>query len=796
MAVRPFLRRAAEAIVLLLALRVIGLPDPRMPEPTTDPSYQLALNWAFSHGLQFGRDIIFTFGPLGFLHVPRFDPSLQQLRVLFGLGFALVVALDLVALGRRLGTRGWMVPAVAPILFLCFEEPDARLFITCGLFTLLALGDVKAGPRGLLLANLALLAVIGLIKLTFLLLGGGLVLLAAVRELIEGRRRAAVTLPAVYVAAVVALWTLAGQAIAALPAFILGGMTIVATYTAAMALPGPMEEPLTFVLAAAILGVAVGLLEVRAAPVRALLHLAGLGAVLFLTFKNGFTRHMYHRETATVGLIGMTLLYAAALWPRAGWRTRGLLFLALAAALRCMLLTPQGAAYTRLLTAAGLRARYGANGWRLRELATNWAESRARWEEANRRLARAHAVPEGAGTIDVLSMGQFALLAHDVSWRPRPIFQPYQATSSYLQDLNAEALRLHGADTLLADIWSIDERFPMLDQGRSLLAILEQYDVEREPGEYLVLRRRMVPRALRLEPIATETVRRGQRLSIGRGGAVAVWATIDVRPSLLGRFAGFVFRLPPVYLDVELTSGDVGRYRLVPEMARSGFLLSPLVHEPNALADLMTAGRAERLSSFAVRSITVRIDKRLRHYFRKQVLVELSGIAFERGAAPAAFDPVSTSLLDRGTVAGVNDATWRTEGDVVHLDASGDDPFVVLPFVAPSPAGHRRTLVVDVDVPHDDTVTIFRRAPDENFDWDRAVRFQVARGHHRVSVPLGYDDVPVQVRVDPGTRAGAYAMRVAVADADGAAGEVVAAFADSASPAPAPAAITRGAAAR
>ena len=400
------------------------------------------------------------------------------------------------------------------------------------------------------------------------------------------------------------------------------------------------------------------------------------------------------------------------------------------------------------------------------------------------------------GTIDVLSMGQFVLLAHDVSWRPRPIFQPYQATSSYLQDLNAEALRLHGADTLLADIWSIDERFPMLDQGRSLLAILEQYDVEREPGEYLVLRRRMVPRALRLEPIATETVRRGQRLSIGRGGAVAVWATIDVRPSLLGRFAGFVFRLPPVYLDVELTSGDIGRYRLVPEMARSGFLLSPLVHEPNALADLMTAGRAERLSSFAVRSITVRIDKRLRHYFRKQVLVELSGIAFERGAAPAAFDPVSTSLLDRGTVAGVNDATWRTEGDVVHLDASGDDPFVVLPFVAPSPAGHRRTLVVDVDVPHDDTVTIFRRAPDENFDWDRAVRFQVARGHHRVSVPLGYDDVPVQVRVDPGTRAGAYAMRVGVADADGAAGEVVAAFADSASPAPAPAAITRGAAAR
>ncbi|MEO1784782.1 hypothetical protein V4762_06870 [Thermodesulfobium sp. 4217-1] len=35
-----------------------------------DPSWQFAMNYAFEHGLTFGKDIIFTFGPLGFLAAP------------------------------------------------------------------------------------------------------------------------------------------------------------------------------------------------------------------------------------------------------------------------------------------------------------------------------------------------------------------------------------------------------------------------------------------------------------------------------------------------------------------------------------------------------------------------------------------------------------------------------------------------------------------------------------------------------------------------------------------------------
>ena len=41
-----------------------------VPEGTPDPSWQLALNHAAEYGLTFGDEVIFTYGPLGFLRVP------------------------------------------------------------------------------------------------------------------------------------------------------------------------------------------------------------------------------------------------------------------------------------------------------------------------------------------------------------------------------------------------------------------------------------------------------------------------------------------------------------------------------------------------------------------------------------------------------------------------------------------------------------------------------------------------------------------------------------------------------
>src|SRR4051794_27622935 len=57
--------------VATLALALAAWPVPGMqPRAGLDPSWQIALHMAASDRLTYGRDVVFTYGPLGFLSIP------------------------------------------------------------------------------------------------------------------------------------------------------------------------------------------------------------------------------------------------------------------------------------------------------------------------------------------------------------------------------------------------------------------------------------------------------------------------------------------------------------------------------------------------------------------------------------------------------------------------------------------------------------------------------------------------------------------------------------------------------
>jgi hypothetical protein len=56
-----------------------------------------------------------------------------------------------------------------------------------------------------------------------------------------------------------------------------------------------------------------------------------------------------------------------------------------------------------------------------------------------------------------------------------------------------------------------------------------------------------------------------------------LWAAIDVELSLTGRLLKLLYKTPILSLEVFGEEGSLGSFRLVPGMARAGFLLSPFV---------------------------------------------------------------------------------------------------------------------------------------------------------------------------------------------------------------------------
>ena len=62
-----------------------------MPSSGLDPSWTQVQTHAFTHAWQFGTDIVFTYGPWGFLATTLYDPATYRLLI----GFWLVLALAL-----------------------------------------------------------------------------------------------------------------------------------------------------------------------------------------------------------------------------------------------------------------------------------------------------------------------------------------------------------------------------------------------------------------------------------------------------------------------------------------------------------------------------------------------------------------------------------------------------------------------------------------------------------------------------------------------------------------------------
>src|SRR3954447_442892 len=104
----------AAALVTLVSWLVKGAMEPRLD---LDGAWEIALRQGLHDGLQFGPDLLFTYGPLGFLREPLLVyPMTARLAFVYGLiiHFALCAAL-IWGLRRALGSL-WAAALVTVLL--------------------------------------------------------------------------------------------------------------------------------------------------------------------------------------------------------------------------------------------------------------------------------------------------------------------------------------------------------------------------------------------------------------------------------------------------------------------------------------------------------------------------------------------------------------------------------------------------------------------------------------------------------------------------------------------------------
>ena len=101
-------------LVASMAVAWLTLPMViRQVTPGLDPSWHYILNIAGTKGLKFGTDIVFTYGPLGFVcSAMNFGNNIAITAAVYIFAVLLLVFMLIGAL-RRFEGKGWIVPLIS-----------------------------------------------------------------------------------------------------------------------------------------------------------------------------------------------------------------------------------------------------------------------------------------------------------------------------------------------------------------------------------------------------------------------------------------------------------------------------------------------------------------------------------------------------------------------------------------------------------------------------------------------------------------------------------------------------------
>ena len=581
-----------------------------------DNAWAQALHIAFSRHWQFGQDIVFTYGPWGFLargYYPTTYPVSVIVWVMLSLvflcaGWRLACHLS----DNRLFSWLWLIGFTGVASIPVGNDFDVRLVAWVVLLLFLHFFVEK----GAFTATQAMLVVslgwLSLVKFTGLMESVLVVALIAVDNIFRHRRFPWIV--PLWAASLLGFWVMAGQHLSSFGPYLSNSWQITSGYTEAMMRTGRTEtwDVSGFLLLAVLLCTMTGGVAWARLRFWGALPLAGLGGTLFIVFKQGYVRQDRHEVAAVMSLLIISLACLALAGPAKGRKMRQALLLLAGSVLMA------SSVFGYWLPGNGLWTQW-AGTFKPSNLmgpvtGVFTGHLRSDYEKNLATIREEYPVPPMKGGADLYSCFQTILFAHGLPYQPRPVIQSYSAYTPELARLNAAHLQTdRAAGNLLFAIEPIDGRFPALDDGLSWPELLTRYDLRGTSdalGTYLFLSRSAAPREYHLTPLQDTSARWGEPVTPPSATAGPIWVEIEIKKTLIGTVVSALYKPPVLVLTVSLRDNGQQDFRMVPAMARGGFLLSPVIGDNQAFAALASADGQRDLAGQEVMSMTVLADTR------------------------------------------------------------------------------------------------------------------------------------------------------------------------------------------
>lgn len=464
------------AAVVTLATWPVGR---QLPTATIGSSWRGALAESADGSLAFGRDILYTYGPLGYLDTPTLFNSRQWFAQLFFRAIChAILTVYVVILVRRM-VPGRVLPVLIAFALMCFftaaAAPDASVFFAMIAVDLLitrhhelplwlpVIGGALAAFWFLILLNQGITA--AFIAFVFFPVHAWCSGASGRRVMLHGALAVSSA-----IASTVLLWWAIGQPLGVLPDFLRYSAEMVSGYVDGMSLEdGGLAWQL---LAAAVVtaGLVVVVVERTASASlrRRLSILVIVTGALFAWYKHAFIRH---NPAHVVAFFAAVLAVSIA----AGQRSNRRAVLMVAGPCVVLLLA---ISTSNPLDFSGFGRAYDSA-----RLLTSGARAKA-IQTARRQIQRNEAIPASflqrmrEQTVHFEPSESVIAWAYpEIRWGPLPAFDTYTAYTSTLDQLNAEVLAsTTGPDLVLFQARPFDNHSPRFTSPQTQLTLLCYFD--------------------------------------------------------------------------------------------------------------------------------------------------------------------------------------------------------------------------------------------------------------------------------------------------------------------------------
>lgn len=581
--------------------------------PSIDGALQAGLNMAAVRGLDFGPDLLFTYGPLGFLKSYLvFYEWPTRLALLYGIALHFALSISLVwALRRNFGAViAVAVALVAAVLArgdqaMIGIRDDAAVVTLTLIWCIAALStEPPAWIRRIVVYGGGAFAAIELLAK----LNTGLIVLAIVAITVlaieRERWRNLAMLTATLTGSLAALWFASGQGVGNIASFISGSLEVIGGYSSGARLDwGPDERQWDYWVTPLVLAAAIAVAWVatrKLPPTPRVAALAIVALVAFAATKAGWVSHdYYHMATFYATVLGLIIALPLPSRPE----VRAGVLIAIVGTIAAGFTTsvpgyPLTDPVANLRNGASAVTRLVDTDKLERVIADNRAGLQAGFEIDQRTLG----LLDGR-TVHVDPSEASAAWAYELDWHPLPIFQPYAAWTEELDRRNAEEVASDsGPELVLRQNLNALGRYPAFESPAAMLEMLCHFTPLRTTPEWQLLER-VGDRCGEPVPLTSAEAAFGEPIAVPPAphGSL-VFARVDgVADSGLGRLRTLAWR--PESRQVQF-GNDPSAYTFITGTAQDGLLLrasanvdsaEPFTLAPNSdqLTFLLAGGPSE-----------------------------------------------------------------------------------------------------------------------------------------------------------------------------------------------------------